>query len=70
MEIQMSNNQMDTQMKKLRCPLCNRQLLKIDKNSKFKIQSKCTKCDNIFDITFENGIATFKNDKIECVKNI
>lgn len=50
--------------------MCNRQLLKIDKNSKFKIQSKCTKCDNIFDIIFEDGIATFKNDKIECVKNI
>lgn len=61
---------METQMKKLRCPLCNRQLLKIDKDSKCKFQSKCTKCDNIFDITFDNGTVTFKNDKIECKKNI
>ena len=58
------------QMKKLKCPLCNRQLLKIDKNSKCMLQSKCTKCDNIFDIKIEDGNVTFKNDKIECVKNI
>ena len=59
-----------TQYKKIKCPLCERQLFKTSKGCVGHFQIKCTKCSNILNIELNNDKLHFKNDKIECTKII
>lgn len=58
------------QYKKLKCPLCERLLFKVDNNCICSIQIKCTKCSNILNLEINKDKVHFKNEKIECNKLI
>lgn len=61
---------MEKIIKQMRCPLCERMLMRISDTSHAELEVKCSKCKNILEVKIDGNNIEFKNDKIQITKTI
>lgn len=52
--------------KKIKCPLCDHLLFKVEDKGDICLEARCIRCKNVFDITIKGNHIEFENDKIKC----